>query len=71
VKLQSNIANIEYIWYKKNHNKDSQCHRNRPRLLTNHTLHYDYRRLPCRAMVRNVWTQGTMAWYVTSAHHVM
>jgi len=45
-----------------------QCHRNRLCLLTNHRLHYAYRRHPCPAMVRNVWTQGTIAWYVTSAH---
>ena len=42
--------------------------RNRLHLLTNHTLHYDHRRHPSRAMVLNVWTQGTIAWYVTSAH---
>ena len=42
--------------------------RNRLRLLTNHTRHYDHLRHPSRAMVLNIWTQGTIAWYVTSAH---
>jgi len=55
VMLQSNIANIEYIYHTKNHNKDSQCHRNMLRLLTNHTLHYDNRRHPSRAMVLKPW----------------
>ena len=51
VKFQSNIANIEYI-RTKNHNKDSHCHRNKLRLLTNHTLHYDHRRHPSRRTYR-------------------